>query len=332
MTMKKSGLPIVLAIGLGCHHQAGICQQPVSLHYSAREIAHGIQPQGWLGLSRPVAVVCDESRVFVLDMDDGDIKVFSRSGVFEAVLGRKGQGPGEFSYPSGLDIRQGKLYVADSANRRVQVIDANGRYVSGFQTPFCPTRVLALRPDRIVVMSLPTGRQEKESVLHGFDGGGELLWEAGDSFFSRDSVTDLMRNRWFIVRAAGGEFLLVPGADGRTVRRFDSDGTLLEEAEVSDRYASQEVAIPAKDGGKRMLRTFCWNCASDKGRVFLIVPERMDDGDLGPGRKIAVLNRTGGLEAEISFPARLTRIAVDGGAVFGLDVDSGLRIFRVDLK
>jgi hypothetical protein len=265
-------------------------------------------------------------------MDDGDIKVFSRSGVFESVLGRKGQGPGEFSYPSGLDILRGKLYIADSANRRVQVIDTKGAYLSGFRVPFSPQRILALRPERIVVVSLPMGRQEKESVLHGFDAGGQLLWEAGDSFFSRDSAYDLMKNRWFIVKAGGGEFLLVPGGDGRHVRRLDEDGALLEEIKVSEKYPSQEVAVPAKDGGKRMLRTLCWNCASDKGRLFLLVPERTEDGDLGPGRTIAVLNGAGALEATISFRENLTRIAVDGDTIFGLDLDSGLRIFKVELK
>lgn len=330
--MKKSGLPIVLAIGLGCQHQAGICRQPQPIRYAAREVMRGIQPKGWPGLSRPVAVACDESRVFVLDMDDGDIKVFSRSGMFEAVLGRKGQGPGEFTYPSGLDIWRGKLYVADSANRRVQVIDTKGAYLSGFRVPFSPHRILALGPEHIVVVSLPTGREEKEKVLHGFDGGGQLLWEAGDSFFSRDSAYDLMRNRWFIVRAAGGEFLLVPGGDGRLIRRLDGDGALREEIKVSEEYESQEVAVPAKDGGKRMLRTFCWNCASDRSKLFLLVPERTEDGDLGPGKTIAVLNSVGGLEATISFPERLTRIAVDGDTIFSLDVDSGLRIFKVELK
>jgi len=330
--MRRSGLPLVLAIGLGCNSQPVICRQlPVARHV-AREVTRGIQPKGWPGLSRPVAIACDESRVYVLDMDDGDIKVFSRWGIFESLIGRKGQGPGEFNFPSGLDIFRGRLYVADSANRRVQVLDTKGSYLSGFRVPFSPHRILALAPERIVVMSLPSGRSDKERVLHGFDGSGELLWEAGDSFFSRDSAYDLMKNRWFIVRAAIGELLLVPGADGRLIRRLDADGALLEETKVSERYASQEVAVPAKDGGKRMLRSFCWNCAADAGKLFLLVPERTDDGDLGPGETIAVLNRAAGLEATIAFSVRLTRIAVDGNMVFGIDVDSSLRIFKTELR
>jgi hypothetical protein len=330
--MKKSGLPIVLAIGLGCQGQMGICRQAPPLHYAAREFKLETYAEGRPYLSRPVALAYDESRLFVLDMDDDDIKVFSRSGVFEYIIGRKGQGPGEFHLPSGLDILGGKLYVADSANRRVQVVDTKGGYLSGFRVPFSPHRILGLGPERIVVMSLPSGRDGQERMLHGFDGSGQLLWEAGDSFFSRDSVYDLMRNRWFMLKAAGGEFFLVPGANGRLIRRLDADGALLGETEVTENYPSQEIDIPAREGKKRTLRAFCWNCASDRERLFLLVAERTEDGDLGPGRTIAVIDKAGGLEATIALPERLTRIAVDGNTIFGIDVDSGLRIFKLEPK
>jgi hypothetical protein len=330
--MKKSGLPIVLAIGLGCQNQIGICRQAPPLHYVVKEIRRETRADGEPALFRPVALAYDESRVFVLDMDEHNIKVFSRSGVFERTIGRKGQGPGEFHLPSALDILNGRLYVADSANRRVQVVDTKGGYVSGFRVSFFPHRILALGPDRIVVMSLPSGRDGQEKVLHGFDGKGEPLWEAADSFFSRDSVYDLLRNRWFILRAPGREFFLVPGSDGRHIRRLDAEGTLLGETEVSGKYVSQEVEIPSGEGKKMTIRTFCWNCASDRERLFLLVPERTADGDLGPGKTIAVIDRAGNLEAAIVVPERLTRIAVDGNTIFSIDVDSNLRIFTLEPK
>jgi hypothetical protein len=328
--MKKSGLPIVLALGLGCHHQAGLCRQAPPFRYAAKEVRRETRVDGPPCLSRPVALVCDDLRIFVLDMDDHDIKVFSRLGEYESTIGRKGQGPGEFHLPSGLDILGGRLYVADAANRRIQVLDTKGGYISGFRVPFSPHRVLALGRERIVVMSLPSGRGDGEKLLHGYDGKGELLWEAEDSFFSRDSVYDLMRNRWFIVRAAGKEFFLVPGSNGRLVRRLDADGALLCEIEVSRKYPSQELEIPAGEGKRRTLSAFCWNCASDREKLFLLVPERTGDGDLGPGRTIAVVDQAGALEATITLPERLTRIAVNGATIFGLDMDAALRIFKVE--
>ena len=48
-------------------------------------------------------------------------------------LGRPGQGPAEFLTPQGLAFsEQGRLYVADAGNNRVQVIDASGNFITEF--------------------------------------------------------------------------------------------------------------------------------------------------------------------------------------------------------
>ncbi len=325
--MKKSGLPIVLAIGLGWQGQARLWGQDAAPRYVVREVKPEIQAESGAVLDRPAALVCDEARLYVLDMDAADIKVYAKSGEFERVVGRKGQGPGELHLPSGLDILGGKLYVADSANRRVQVLDMKGKYLSGFRVPFQPHRVLALAPDRIVVMSLPMGRDGQEKVLHGYDGAGQPLWEAVDSFFSGDSIYDLMRNRWFMLKAGGGEFFLVRASNDRAVRRLDREGALLTQVELSEKCPFQDIAIPGRDGVERMLRALFWNCASDGERLYLLVPERTEDGDVGPGRKIVRVGPAGEIAAEIDLPERLSRIAVDGKTIFGIDLDARLRVF-----
>jgi sugar lactone lactonase YvrE len=325
--MKKPGLPIVLALGLGWQGQAGLWGQNAAARFISREVKPEVRAEGGAILSRPVALVCDEERLYILDMDGADIKVYSKSGEFERVIGRKGQGPGEFHLPSGLDILGGKLYVADSANRRVQVLDMKGKYLSGFRVPFQPHRVLALAPDRIVVMSLPTGRDGREKVLHGYDGAGQPLWEAVDSFFSGDSVYDLMRNRWFMLKAGGGEFFIARATDDRAVRRLDKDGTLLAEVEISEQNPFQDIEIPVREGKKRPLRALFWNCAADKERLYLLIPERTEDGDLGPGRKVVRVGPSGEVAAEIDLPEKLSRIAVEGKTIFGTDLDARLRVF-----
>ncbi len=48
-------------------------------------------------------------------------------------IGRPGQGAGQFLRPAGLDFdRLGRLYVADSGNNRVQVVDPEGNFVAEF--------------------------------------------------------------------------------------------------------------------------------------------------------------------------------------------------------
>lgn len=48
-------------------------------------------------------------------------------------LGGPGQGAGQFLRPAGLDLdHRGLLYVADSGNNRVQVVDSDGNFVSEY--------------------------------------------------------------------------------------------------------------------------------------------------------------------------------------------------------
>lgn len=50
-----------------------------------------------------------------------------------STIGQPGQGAGQFLRPAGLDIdHQGRLYVADAGNDRIQVVDSEGNFVSEY--------------------------------------------------------------------------------------------------------------------------------------------------------------------------------------------------------
>ncbi|HKD72836.1 MAG TPA: peptidyl-alpha-hydroxyglycine alpha-amidating lyase family protein [Candidatus Acidoferrum sp.] len=55
---------------------------------------------------------------------------FSSDGKFLLDWGQKGDGPGEFNLPHSVAVdAQGLVYVADRSNSRVQVFDANGKFL-----------------------------------------------------------------------------------------------------------------------------------------------------------------------------------------------------------
>jgi sugar lactone lactonase YvrE len=63
---------------------------------------------------------------------DGDrIVKFSKDGTFVKAWGsQKGSGPGELAGPHRLAMdSQGRLFVADRGNRRIQIFDRDGRFV-----------------------------------------------------------------------------------------------------------------------------------------------------------------------------------------------------------
>ncbi|TXT27238.1 MAG: NHL repeat-containing protein [Gallionellaceae bacterium] len=76
-------------------------------------------------LSRPVGVAFDAvtRQLYVADTHAHDIKVFDASGRLLRTLGKHGDKPGEFNFPTYLALVKGELVVADTMNARVQLLD-----------------------------------------------------------------------------------------------------------------------------------------------------------------------------------------------------------------
>ncbi len=73
------------------------------------------------GTFGPIAILVDRhDRVWVSSLNDR-VQLFTREGKLILGIGGTGQGPGQFVRPHGLALdRQGRLYVADSGNQRIQ--------------------------------------------------------------------------------------------------------------------------------------------------------------------------------------------------------------------
>lgn len=78
-------------------------------------------------LARPKAIaVAEDGILYVSDAQRGQVLVFGPAGTFEAALGEPGEEAGRFVLPAGVAAAAGRLYVADSQNRRVQVFEILG--------------------------------------------------------------------------------------------------------------------------------------------------------------------------------------------------------------
>ena len=77
-------------------------------------------------LKRPTGLAYDAKArlLYVSDTGAHDIKVFDDQGKLLKTLGRRGEGPGEFNFPTHLAFANGELYVTDAMNSRIQVLDA----------------------------------------------------------------------------------------------------------------------------------------------------------------------------------------------------------------
>ena len=82
-----------------------------------------------LAFNLPSDIAMDSAgNIYILDSGNQRIQKFSSEGKYLATIGRKGQGPGEFSSPSSLDIdSKGYLYVLDSDQRKLQILTPEGK-------------------------------------------------------------------------------------------------------------------------------------------------------------------------------------------------------------
>ena len=85
-------------------------------------------------LERPTGLARDaqRGRVYVADTRAHDIKVFDDDGKLINVIGQRGEGDGEFNFPTHLVFVAGKLYVTDTMNSRIQIFDTDGNFIAKF--------------------------------------------------------------------------------------------------------------------------------------------------------------------------------------------------------
>jgi DNA-binding beta-propeller fold protein YncE len=89
--------------------------------------------------------------IFLVDGVNHRVIVMEPDGRPKLTFGKEGTGNGEFRRPLGIDISQGRVWIADTGNRRIQVFDGNGHFLHMFpvaarpgEKPADPVDVLAL--------------------------------------------------------------------------------------------------------------------------------------------------------------------------------------------
>lgn len=99
-------------------------------------------------LDRPNGVAYDSvaRKLYVADASAHMVKIFNLEGNLLAELGERGDGPGEFNFPTHIAVAHDKLYVTDTMNARVQVfstttgnhlanIGKRGMFIGDFSRP-----------------------------------------------------------------------------------------------------------------------------------------------------------------------------------------------------
>jgi sugar lactone lactonase YvrE len=117
-------------------------------------------------------VVAPNGDIFVGDGHGGNtndrVVKFDKTGTQIATWGKHGKGPGEFDQLHGIAMdSQGRIFVADRGNSRVQVFDSNGKFVAEWKQFGRPSDVAIDKNDVIYV----TDDQSNQNNNPGFKTG-----------------------------------------------------------------------------------------------------------------------------------------------------------------
>lgn len=153
--------------------------------------------------------VDEEGTIYLAQPRDHQIRLYSRSGDFLAVIGREGQGPGEFSSIGYLGWLGDTLYVGDSGNQRISFFGRDGSFLRSIR----------------------------------------LAWSVIDNVFTPRTVSRVLRDGTVLVQPSFASRLLADGTiTSRPLFRMDTTGTLLRTvAETS--LENSQLSIQRGTGG-----------------------------------------------------------------------------------
>lgn len=82
-------------------------------------------------LYSPTDIDADSSgNIYILDIRDALIRKFDEKGCYVRIIGRRGQGPGEFEYPTSVEVAPGgTIVVADPYQTRLTTMAPNGDFI-----------------------------------------------------------------------------------------------------------------------------------------------------------------------------------------------------------
>lgn len=196
-------------------------------------------------LGNPVDMSLSKSdQIYVLDSKDNNIKIYLKDGTFIKSIGRKGSGPGEFIRPWKLEIINEKIYVADTGNGRIQVLDEDGKYQRSYKIPV--SFGLGMTFDSEGKAYLNTRGFRSPKLISIYDNQGNLIREVGQlegkSFQASDfsvikkqirggEIPDSFKNELMLIVDAEGNIFAVHQALNK-LKKYSADGKLQVESSI----------------------------------------------------------------------------------------------------
>jgi len=244
--------------------------------------------------SEIVALAADaEERIYVLDYEECNVKIFDGNGRFIQSFGRQGQGPGELYLPRTVSIAsENEIAVQD--NRGISFFSMGGEFQRSLSTAkYLLSSSLLDNDGNIIGVEIVRDEENPRYELKKFDSDVNYLHSFDSSplsNFRRDGFNPFFPTfRWTVINGDQivfgymGEYeLKVFDPEGNLIRKISKEYTPVKvtQKDVDERLEGEE--LPPQILEKMVVPEY--HCpiqrisADDEGRIFVMTYERAPDG------------------------------------------------------
>jgi hypothetical protein len=227
----------------------------------------------------------DDGCFYGVDFGDHRIVVFDEEGEYLRSIGREGEGPGEFRYPSLLWIRDGRLAVYDSNQSRTLIFSTDGTYLESVSLPLIGFNAGTLYPleDRYVLTGTEPDYEDPDDMKMRYWGmvvstGGDTLcrveakpWSMGRRINIPGYSISTSARVFYAMRSSiayeDGFGFLCYCTDEPVIRWYDLDGGL--EREIVIELEPEPVTDEERRGIQRSLQRSVDNAPDDQRKAMM---------------------------------------------------------------
>jgi hypothetical protein len=234
--------------------------------------------------------LAEDSRgnIYIADSSNARIQKFARDGAFVASLGRKGQGPGEFTSIRSLAVdADDRLFAFDAGQRRLTILTNEGKEVRTIKFVKAPISGLRLMKVGLFLTGVPLSSVPREGVVsptilfQAIDDQEAVRAEFGQPVDFGEPVTNQVGNSTSYTVGADGCPVAAFGYQNR-VEKYGTDGKIVWSADrplnfdtkVIEKGKFERTATSSVYKGPTMNRCSQGVAVDGAGRVWVVTYRR----------------------------------------------------------